>query len=113
MCKKYININTLILVSLLVLTSCENDLKENFGRHGPLTPGPFFMKGIPQGDDDYSQGFRDGCNTGHGIIGTGMMSATYDDTYYDIDKSIENNDYYKGRTIGFNYCTYYNDVNPL
>jgi len=108
--KKYIFIS---ILSLSFLASCSNDLKEYHGRHGTFTPAPFSIGQMPQGDDDYSQGFRDGCNTGHSIIGTGMMSSTYDATYYNTEKSVTSNDYYKGRNIGFNYCTYYNDVNPL
>lgn len=109
---KILNISVLAFLALF-LVSCGNDLKEYYGRHGALTPTPFFMGKLPDGDDNYSQGFRDGCNTALSTVGTGMLSATYDDNYYDYEKSLNNNDYYKGRTIGFNYCTYYQDPNPF
>lgn len=115
MAKMFIGSRNIIVngLFLLALQACSNDLKEYHGRHGMFTPAPFAIGQIPQGDDDYSQGFRDGCNTAYGIMGTGMLSSSYDSNYYDYEKSITNNDYYKGRTIGFNYCTYYLDNDPL
>lgn len=110
--KKFLHISVLIACAMMV-SSCASDLKEYFGRHGPFTPAPFLIGDMPDGDDDYSQGFRDGCNTSHSIIGTALMSATYDDIYYDVEKSIKSDEYYKGRTIGHNYCNYYNDTNPI
>jgi len=96
-----------------MLSACENDLKEYFGRPGMLTMRPAGLDNLPDDDSSYSQGLRDGCNTALGTNAAGPMSATYADTYYDINRGITDQDYYKGRTTGFNYCTYYTDPEPL
>jgi len=115
----------LIIIALsLFLPSCIvfelagwNKGKTNFidedGRLGAFTPKPLLMGELPQGDDDYSQGFRDGCNTAISILGTGFQSTMFEDIYYDFDKILESSDYFKGKTIGFDYCTYFIDVDPL
>ncbi len=78
-----------------------------------LTATPAFIGKLPQGDDPYSQGVRDGCNTAISIVGSGFLDSSYDDIYYDFDKSVSNPDYYKGRTLGFNYCTQYLSFEPI
>lgn len=100
------------LSMLFLLSGCAGDLAEYFGRHGMLTPEPAGLADMPQGDDDYSQGFRDGCNTAISITGSGFLS-TYDPIFYDFDKSLSSPEYYRGRTVGKNYCMYYVDNNPL
>jgi len=97
----------------MVLSSCTNDLKQYYGRPGAMTMRPAHMGDMPNGDDSYSQGVRDGCNTAISVVGTGIMQTTYDQTYYDFDKSIKDPDYYKGRRLGFDYCTYYQDPDPI
>lgn len=104
----------MVFLCLAALTSCwKVDLKENFGREGMMTPRPHRMGQMPQGDDPYSQGVRDGCNTAIGVLGTGPITTMYDDIYYDFDKTVNDSDYYKGRTLGFNYCSYYQDPDPF
>ncbi len=103
----------MVIVSAFFISSCTNDLKEYYGREGDLTMRPSYMGDMPNGDDPYSQGVRDGCNTAIATIGTGPMAASYDPMYYDFDKSITDSEYYKGRTTGFNYCTFYQDPDPF
>ena len=71
------------------------------------------MGELPQGDDPYSQGFRDGCNTAIAIVGVGPMTSFYDSIYYDFDRLLDDSMYYRGKKMGFDYCTYYQDVDPL
>lgn len=108
------NFTKLIVFSFAVIvSSCSNDLKEYYGREGMFTMRPAYMAKMPQGNDSYSQGMRDGCNTAIAAVGTGPMAAQYDDIYYDFDKSLNDSDYYKGRNTGFNYCTFYQDPDPF
>lgn len=100
----------LILLHILCLASCA-DTYQNFGKHKWDTPAPLFLRGIPQGDDSYSLGFRDGCNTMMGVIGSGMLRMH--EFSQDINRSIEDKDYYLGYRLGQNYCTYYIDNDPL
>ncbi len=74
---------------------------------------PLFMSDMPSDNSSYSQGLRDGCNTAIGTIGTGPMASSYDEFYYDVNRGITDQDYYKGRVTGYNYCTYYLDPDPL
>jgi hypothetical protein len=98
---------------LMLLTSCELDLKKYYGREGMFTPRPDQLEKMPQGNDPYSKGVRDGCNTAMSVVGTGPMAGMYEDSYYDFEKTLKDSDYYRGRTTGFNYCTYYQDVDPF
>ncbi len=113
---KNFNLNIFAVISsVLIISSCstKTDLKEYYGREGPWTMRPAHLGQMPQGNDSYSQGVRDGCNTAISVVGSGPMASMYDDTYYDFDKSISDADYYKGRTLGFNYCTFYEDPDPM
>ncbi len=98
---------------VIALSSCNNDLKEYFGRPGAFTLRPAYLGEMPQGDDSYSQGMRDGCNTSIAVVGVGPMASMYDESYVDYDRVMVDTDYHKGVTMGFNYCTYYQDVDPL
>jgi len=81
------------------------------GRRGLFTPRPFQMRGIPQGDDSYSRGFRDGCNISIGMIGSGLHRM--DGFGYDPNRGIEDKDYYLGYRTGDFYCAYYLDSDPI
>lgn len=101
------------LCLIFICASCKTDLKEYYGRHGTFTPAPMYFEGMPEGDDEYSQGFRDGCNTAFRTVGTGLLSVMYDDTYYDFDKILDSDDYYKGMSLGMSYCTNHLDTDPF
>ncbi len=34
---------------------------------------PYMARGLPDGDDDYTKGFRDGCKSSFGIAAQGML----------------------------------------
>jgi hypothetical protein len=64
-------ISLLALASLLALTACDT-IAEN-GKPGFSSPKPFLLNGLPQGNDNYSEGFRDGCHNAIGHNGFGMQ----------------------------------------
>jgi hypothetical protein len=102
-----------IFVSILLSSCMKNDLEDYYGREGMFTMRPAFMGKMPQGDDSYSQGMRDGCNTAIALIGTGPMASSYEVSYQDVNRTTSDRDYSKGYDLGQNYCTYYQDVDPL
>jgi len=72
-----------------------------------FAPTPMFMRNIPDGNDSYSKGFRDGCNTYLGIIGVGPVQLHG----YEIDNTqvLEDATYNKGISDGRQYCTHFLD----
>lgn len=108
----------MIGLSLVVLlVGCSNPFSEAMdygitgGRHMLMTAEPAFLDGLPDGDDSFSQGFRDGCNTTLGIVSfTGVRGL---DFAYDVNRGIEDREYYRGYRLGSDYCVYYVDPEPL
>jgi len=113
----YININHMVALCMTVfLVSCSPetmhplDYSITKGKHGMFTPHPAFLE-LPQGDDSYSQGFRDGCNTFLGSVSeAGVRGHSF---AYDVNRGIEDRDYYIGYRIASDICTYFSDVDPL
>jgi hypothetical protein len=79
----------LVVMMSLSLSACMNMWGER-SRYGFLAPTPTWMRGLPQGSDSFSTGFRDGCYNMLGQSGYGMMRvydappeplATYDRLY--------------------------------
>lgn len=91
----------------VMLTACTE--RGNFG--SALEPRPLFMRGIPSGDDAYSQGWRDACQTFVGIVGSGMLRNQ--PFAYDPERGVNDKEYYKGWRDGIAYCTYYTDYDPI
>jgi hypothetical protein len=63
------NFTLVVTLLMLLLTGCQAIQRNSFA--GGITPDPFLMRGMPQGGDSFSQGFRDGCyqfigNSGYG-----------------------------------------------
>ena len=97
---------------IMLLSGCDSmNYPLTYGRHQMWTPEPMGMSGLPDGDDSYSQGFRDGCNVSLGIVGSGMLRAH--GFAYDVNRGIEDRKYYRGYRLGNNYCMYYVDRDPL
>lgn len=105
----------LLLVTINTLSGCYNPMDDSDygitkGKHHFWTPAPPWLR-IPEGDDSYSQGVRDGCNTFLETVGeTGLKMHNF---AYDVNRGIEDRDYYIGFRMGMDYCTYYVDVDPL
>jgi hypothetical protein len=97
-----------------LLSACGNDRLDYFdGRHGMWTPKPMYFGDLPMGDDDYSQGFRDGCNSALGTMTQGFMRSSFDDVYMDVNRNIAKDEYNKGWNQGHNYCTQFSDTDPI
>jgi hypothetical protein len=101
-----------ILLTSFLLTSCAGDVKEYYGHWGTWTPKPLGMRNLPDGPDDYSQGFRDGCNSAISTIGETLL-RNYDEMQMDVERNIKYQKYNQGWTNGSNYCTYYIDPDPI
>lgn len=108
-------------------------LMDTQGRHGMFTPAPVFLDtpkdfsiSIPEFETleqtatregrqkrkaSYDQGFRDGCNTSLGITGSGLLRNH--GFSYDVNRGIEDQEYYKGYRIGTIACVYYVDYDIL
>lgn len=74
------------------------------GRFSTLTPRGLYLS-LPDDDTDFSLGFRHGCNTSQGILGDGLLRLHGFD--YDINRGIENQDYYIGYRTGADACAYH------
>ena len=96
----------LLLLCVIMFSACSFSHEKLGGRHGLFTPSPMFMN-LPQDDSDYSQGFRDGCNQAISITGSGLMRMH--GWQYDVNRGIENKDYYSGFRAGTSACVYYLD----
>lgn len=104
-------VTAIIFLAAIGLFSCKPYFED--GKHKPFGFGPSVMllRGLPDGDTSYDQGFRDGCNTAIGITGSGMH-RTYG-FEYDVNRGIEDKEYYRGFRMGTSACVYYLDVDVL
>lgn len=93
-----------ILLTFATLTGCDT-IAAN-GKPGFSSPRALFLSNLPQGDDNYSQGFRDGCYNFIGVNGFGMQRIftksprVADELYMDAL-------YRRGYTDGDRYCGVY------
>lgn len=74
-------------------------------------PGALMMRGLPEGDSSYDKGFRDGCHTAIGITGEALQRIHGFE--YDVNRGIEDKEYYKGYRMGTVACVYYLDYDIL
>ncbi len=79
-------------------------------KFGMFSPMPFYLRGIPDGNDSFSEGWRDGCNTYMGFTGSGLLQMR--GFTYDIERSLKDKPYAAGYREGANICMYYNDTRP-
>ncbi len=104
--KKLIKILTLAFAFMLV--GCSNDPRSAFIPFSAIgqtfSPKPMYMRGLPEGDDSYSVGFRDGCDTYLGIQGVGLMQ--FKTFKQDTLRTINDQYYAQGYEDGRNHCTY-------
>jgi len=94
----------------ILLNACAISLDE-YGRPGRMFyPKPLFLSNLPQGDDKYSQGFRDGCYNFIGQNGYGM-ARLYDRPINPI--YITDDLYQEGYRHGDRYCGIYINKNII
>lgn len=95
---------TLIIAGLsVVLSSCVT-LLDDAGRPGSFSPKPMFLNNLPQGDDNYSLGFRDGCYNFVGQSGFGL-SRVYDRPISVDSGRLYDTFYQQGYRHGDRYCS--------
>lgn len=106
----FINLQLCLLLSF-GLTGCNwffndprNPLMQLPSIDSTYGPGPMMVRNLPDGDDSYSQGFRDGCETYVGMQGTGFVQMK--EYSWDNNRMISDPMYNKGIVDGRNYCTY-------
>lgn len=93
---------------MLMLSGCGINLAPT--EFGTLSPLPPLMRNIPQGQDSFSQGWRDGCNSYLSFTGSGFIQAR--DFTYDINRSLTDKMYASGFREGASLCMYYTDTRP-
>lgn len=103
----------IIIIIILPLNGCLKFHQD--GKQSLMTPTPFFLnpsfRNFADDDSDYSDGFRHGCNTALGIMGTGMLR--FHGFEYDVNRGIENKNYYRGYKTGMSACTYHVDTGSI
>lgn len=106
-----INILSLVIACLL-LSGCYESLPDNTTfqevfekkRIKPRSMRKDMYGGFPMGDDSYSVGFRDGCDTFSGVMGGAMMRLL--PTKIDADRLSKDRWYVRGFQDGSTFCTF-------
>lgn len=105
--------NSIVKVILAILiglnvTACSGNIpllrEPNLQTDTILTPRPMLIRNLPDGDDSYSEGFRAGCNTMLGIVGTGYLRSLRINV--DGYRMVEDKLYTRGWSDGANFCTF-------
>lgn len=90
----------LLLTQTISLSGC-GGLTGEATPFGFASPMPPYLRGLPQGDDPFSVGFRDGCYNMLGAVGYGAMR------FYDAPRNpemITHPNYRDGYEHGDSYC---------
>ena len=91
------------LVLLVLLSACGSTIGEN-GPKGLMSPMPMLLRGLPQGNDNFSLGFREGCYNFIGQNGYGL-NRIYDAPVN--PEHITDSQYREGYKHGARYCGVY------
>ena len=97
--------NLIALILILPLSACITLLDEG-AKPGLFSPKPLFLRNLPQGEDRYSIGFRDGCYNIMGQTGFGLIRM-YDRPINPNKNFITNEQYQQGFRQGDRYCGVY------
>ena len=99
----------IIIFNLLLLNSCliseALTMPKSWG--WGFKARPYMARGLPDGDDDYSLGFRDGCKSLLGVVAQGLLRNTK--PQYDGWKLTSNSLYAAGFYDGEEHCAYIYD----
>jgi hypothetical protein len=101
---------TLIIFTILFFTSsCVKEMLGTMPKSWNWGAGPriYMAKGLPDGDDDFSRGFQDGCRSMLGVVAQGMVRNIK--PRYDGWKLTSNKLYAAGFLDGEEHCTYIYD----
>ncbi len=77
---------------------------------GSYSPTPPLLRAIPEGNDSFSTGWRDGCNTYLGFVGEGVMRMR--PFTFDVNRSLKDPLYAAGYREGASLCTFYTNTRP-
>lgn len=98
----------LLMLVCMNLASCSGNIpmfrEPNVKTDTILTPRPMLIRNLPDGDDSYSEGFRAGCNTMLGLVGTGYLRTLKINV--DGHRMVEDKLYTRGWSDGANFCTF-------
>lgn len=94
----------LFLLSLLAVSACDTVAAN--GKPGIFSPRALFLRGLPQGEDNYSQGFRDGCYNAIGNEGSGWQRI-FSKPPRAADELYMNAIYRRAYSDGDRYCSVY------
>ncbi len=95
------NILCYIMFFSLFLSGCAVSQKD--GKISWFSPRDLMIV-MPEDNSDYSVGFRQGCNTGVGIMGRGLLKIYGFE--YDVKRALESEEYYAGFHQGMDVCVY-------
>ena len=101
---------TVLLGTGILLAGCEGlSLKQPIDQTQDtiFRPNRLLLRNLPQGQDSYSQGFRDGCETYLGIVGAGALRLLPE--HVDGWRLTEDRVYARAFADGGTYCTFYLD----
>lgn len=98
-----------ITAMTLMLCGCMDQLIDSNG-FGSYSPTPVLMRNVPQGNDSFSVGWRDGCNTYLGFTGSGLIETR--SFTFDINRSLSDKQYAAGFREGASMCMYFTDTRP-
>lgn len=103
MYRKIKELSLFSVLILVVLSGCQAIQRNSYS--GGITPDPVFLRGLPQGQDSFSRGFRDGCYQFIGNAGYGMHRL-FPDAAPAADM-IDDKLYHTGYSHGDRYCSVY------
>lgn len=101
-----------LIVFTLVLEGCGSkfgvikssvDPNDNVG----FSATPALLRNLPSGNDSYSQGFRHGCKSLLGAVGTGLLRLN--SAHIDGFRLTQDRMYARGFSDGGTHCTFYLD----
>lgn len=100
---------TLCILSLQACGSRFSIVKESVSEEDNVifSSTPALLRNLPQGQDGYSQGFRHGCKSLLGAVGTGMLRLNK--AHIDGYKLTQDRMYARGFSDGASHCTFYLD----
>lgn len=100
--------NSVLLIMMMALSGCLTFRED--GKLTRFTPQALYVT-TPGDDSEFTVGFRHGCNTALGIMGSGMLR--FHGFEYDINRGIENQEYYRGYRAGTDACVYHVDTGSI
>lgn len=93
-----------LIASLLLNTSCSMPSALGYKR--------LFLYGAPEGNDSFSQGWRDGCDTSLATVGEGSLRLIEEKINATTARRMSKDELYdKGFSTGSGYCTNFLDYN--